>query len=111
MARCRVRNETVVGKPGGRSRDSTHVLKFLLGRDLQFSNANLQLFSLVVRRDATKIAVNSFASLINATNLDWDSNSACTMNSNQNTVSSASSSTIPSLERKSERDRARQAAR
>jgi hypothetical protein len=60
--------------------------------------------------DAAKIANNWLASSATSQSSDLEITPASANNSNQNTVSSASSTTIPSFARNSGRDRARHAA-
>jgi hypothetical protein len=64
-----------------------------------------------VVRDAAKIRTNSFASACNFSNLPLLTMPASMSNSNQNAVSSASSTVMPIFEIKSARDLALQALR
>jgi hypothetical protein len=64
-----------------------------------------------VLRDAAKILTNSFASFSNPANLACFTVPESTSNSNQKTVSSASSKVMPILEMKSARDLHRHALR
>jgi hypothetical protein len=65
----------------------------------------------VVVREAAKIRTNSFASASKFSNLALPTTLASMSNSNQNAVSSASSTVIPIFEMKSARDLALQALR
>jgi hypothetical protein len=64
-----------------------------------------------VARVAAKIRTNSFASASKFSNLPLETMLASVSNSNQNAVSSASSTVIPIFETKSARDLARHALR
>ena len=68
-------------------------------------------FLLAVCRDAAKIASNSLASVSKSSNRSGVMISVSPKNSNQNTVSSISSTTTPILEMNSALDRALQTAR
>src|SRR6266567_1801906 len=77
--------------------------------DLRFQIADFKPFA--VRKEATKMETNSFASFSKGPVLSARATPLSTRSSSPNRVSSASSSTMPSFDTKSAFDRARHTAR